>query len=206
MLSIALPKALYGALWVVTVVNSLVLVALVRQVGIVLLRVGQVAPSAALGGPRVGETINLPEQWARRSSAGAAYRLVIFVSLNCGTCERIVPAANSVAKGYPAFQVMLIGDEDPGELAKWARTNGARVPVLAIPGTLAANGIPGTPFACFVDGNDVVIRAAGVNHLDHLETLIASFHDLDRQRQAQVAGDDSRGPQPISLLGGTEEG
>lgn len=166
----------YGALWVLVILNTVVLVALVRQVGILLLRVGQVAPARALEGPAEGETLRipaLPTPSQPKRATDAFRRLIVFVSIDCGTCQAIVPAVDAVAKTYPEYHPILVADAEEQEVRRWLRDVRARdVPAVALPGILKELEIPGTPFACVVDDSDNVLASGGVNHLDHIETLI----------------------------------
>jgi|SRR5581483_1222411 len=164
----------FALLWILTILNSLVLLAMVRQVGVVLLRVGQIAPARPVGGPVAGDRLTVPGLPQLEAGISTPYRLLLFVSLHCGTCAQMIPAANAVARKYRDFEVVLVGDASPAELSHWARENGAKVRAVAAPNVIRSYGIPGTPFACVLDAQDVVLRVGGVNHLDHIETLITS--------------------------------
>jgi hypothetical protein len=172
MIGLSVGQGFATLLVVLVVVNSLVLLALIRQVGLLLLRVGQVAPPRSITGPAPGETLPLPvgllPPLGKRT-------LIVFVSTSCGTCDAILPAVRSTARRFRELDVVLVGDSSQDSFDTWLAGRGGRVSAVASPGILEALDIPGTPFACVVDQRLTVLNAAGANHLDHLEALLVQL-------------------------------
>src|SRR6266542_1070177 len=107
------------------------------------------------------------------SAADDKLTLLTFVSTSCGTCDALVPALNAVARSYSARIVpLVVAREDAGELTRWAKMNRLKVPTLSAPEAFERYGVDGTPYAFVLDEKDRVAARGGVNHLEHLESLI----------------------------------
>ncbi|HXF35952.1 MAG TPA: hypothetical protein VNO17_02085 [Actinomycetota bacterium] len=160
-------------------INTVVLIAMVRQVGVVLLRVGQIQAPRSREGPRVGDILRI-EELPVGFQAGATEerpprRLLVFLSPDCGLCKELVPAANAVARGYGnRFEIFMIVDGDEARVQEWGADAQSHVAMIAAEDALTRYGIPGAPFACITNREDAVLACAWVNHLDHLEALIRS--------------------------------
>lgn len=204
MLAFGLWDASLAALWVLVLVNTIVLVALVRQVGVVLLRVGQVVAPRSSSGPSPGDVLAIPELSRLGSNPlrGAFDRIaddgehrprvLVFLSPDCGLCHEMVPAANAVAVTYRSrFEVIQVVDLDQDSLLQWVAETKSRTSVIAVPGVLKNYDIPGTPFACIVGDGDVIMASGWVNHLEHLEALIRSCPS-----QGKVGASSDRPPNP----------
>lgn len=141
------------------VTEAVLLVAVMRQMGSVLLQLGPMRPEALPVGPKVGETKELPGQTGRPA-------LVLFTS-GCTICESMLPGFRAVRRDY-ANQLELfavVTHKDPRERADYARRLGdfARTDLL---GLMQDWEIPGTPYAVALD-EDGVVRGAGViNSID----------------------------------------
>lgn len=95
-------------LWLLVVAEGLMILALMRQVGTLLLRVGSRTPFDAGVGPAVGDTAPwLPPAIAESSDDLAT--VLAFISLGCGSCQELVPGLNLVASIYSAKARVLPG-------------------------------------------------------------------------------------------------
>jgi methylamine dehydrogenase accessory protein MauD len=204
----------YAALWILVAVNTIVLVAMVRQVGVVLLRVGQIQAPRSGDGPRVGEVLRIRELSAPSEVAVPAdntplRRLLVFLSPDCGLCRELVPAANAVARGYgDRFDVFMIVDGDEARVQGWSSEARSRVPMIAARDALDRYGIPGAPFACIINHADAVLASAWVNHMEHLEALIRSCprdlpHDVHSNGDRPAVGSS---PTVVPLTEGAADG
>ena len=122
--------------------------ALYRQVGILMLRLGpRVALELAEEGPPVGEPAPVLEHLGRRGS-----ELVVFFSANCRLCRQLSPGVAALRReGLPVRVVDEEREEDA--FARW--------------------NVPGTPFAVhLVDGQ--VAAKGTVNTLEEVDGLLAA--------------------------------
>ena len=134
------------ALGVAVVVLGALLLALYRQVGILMLRVGPgIALELAEEGPPLGEQAPLLESLRRTGS-----ELAVFFSPGCRLCRQLAPAVRALGReGIDAH--VIYENEDAETFELWA--------------------VPGTPFAVHVV--DGIVAAKGtVNTLEQLEQLI----------------------------------
>lgn len=179
-------------LWVVVIVQGIVIVALLRQVGSLLLRVGVARPMDQGTGPPVGELA--PWLPAEDGVLGPRMRLLAFVSTGCGTCEALAPALTAVAESYrDRISVTVIGREPLELLMRWQRQHGLKAPVVSEPGAFDAYGIDGLPYGYVIDADDHIVNRGGVNHIEHVEALLAPCVGTNREEaDPMVEGQESR--------------
>ena len=159
----------------VTALNAVAVVALIRQVGILHLRIRPVAGLTGAGGPSLGTKLNLPTEIADATGRGATHYLLGFVSPTCGLCKAVVPALGAVAKAHaPQTAVLLVLDATPERAAEYLRSSGAgHLPHLAYAGSFAASAIPGAPWIVITDRSGVVLNSGAVNTLDNIEEMLS---------------------------------
>ena len=144
------------ALWTVIVllsvivaVDSLAVIALARQVGLLHLRAGQrPAPlPRSRPGPQPGSSLRLD---VPPGLIGSQHELILygFVRPECGACASALPAFTEVAAGLPGNErALLVSDRDEARTRAFLAANGVSLPVMTGPHLLQANGIPATPYA-----------------------------------------------------------
>src|ERR1700730_17209162 len=169
------------ALWILLLVLSAVVLALVRQLGVLHERI---APAGALmlnRGPGVGEAapgLEVKDLEGRGDQVGAARAdgrstLLLFVSPTCPVCKSLLPAVKSSRKDERGWMdVILASDGDALEQRQFVRSHGLDgIPYVVS----AALGLadPGGRLACaeLLDEQGL-LRAGGlVNSREHLESL-----------------------------------
>jgi methylamine dehydrogenase accessory protein MauD len=192
-------------LWIAVVVLGGVVLALVRQIGVLHERVFPVGALTAPGGPKVGEaapvaTVNdLAGTPVRVGGADAAGRrtLLFFLSPTCPVCKTLLPVVLDLARSErPPARVVLASDGDEAEHRAYA----ARADLRDVPYVLSrevglAYQVAKLPYAVLI-GGDGVLQAKGlVNTREHLESLfeaarlgVASMqeylHDTARRKTA----------------------
>jgi methylamine dehydrogenase accessory protein MauD len=191
-------------LWIAVLVLAGVVVALVRQLGILYERV---APAGALmerRGPAVGEPAPALEAVSfaggARTVGGATGRamLLFFLSPTCPVCKTLLPALRSVARAEAGWlDVVLASDGPPTEHAAFIAAERLETFPYVLSGELGMTyQVAKLPYAVLVDGAGV-IRAKGlVNSREHLESLfeahergVASLQEWARRGvPAQGAG------------------
>ena len=170
-----------AVLWVLVLVLAAVVVALVRQVGVLHERV---APAGALmleRGLVVGEPapeLDVVDLEGRAYRVGGARTdgrstLLLFVSPSCPVCKSLLPAVKSSRKDERGWlDVMLASDGNSGDQREFVRAQGLEgIPyVMSAPLGLAYQ-VSRLPFAALLDERGV-LRARGlVNSREHLESL-----------------------------------
>ena len=192
-------------LWVLVVVLSAVVLALVRQVGVLHERI---APAGALmtrSGPQVGEPaprLELADWNGRPLSIGGRdvdhkATLLLFVSPTCPVCKTILPIVDSVMRGEERrLRLVLASDGLRSDHEVFVSEFGLaeRGYVLSTELGLAYQ-VPKLPYAVLIDA-DGRLRAKGlVNTREHVDSLfeamergVESIQDfLQRQEPRRVA-------------------
>jgi methylamine dehydrogenase accessory protein MauD len=170
-----------AALWILVLVLSAVVLALVRQLGVLHERI---APAGALmlnRGLAVGEPapvliVNDLEGQAHQVGAARAdgrSTLLLFVSPTCPVCKSLLPAVKSSRKDERAWMdVILASDGDTLEQRQFVRSHGLDgIPYVVSPALGLAYQVGRLPFAALLDEQGI-LRARGlVNSREHLESL-----------------------------------
>jgi methylamine dehydrogenase accessory protein MauD len=170
-----------AVLWVLVLVLAAVVLALVRQVGVLHERI---APAGALmlnRGPTVGEpapvleVADLDGHALRLGSAREDGRstLLLFVSPSCPVCKSLLPAVKSSRRDERGWMdVVLASDGDAREQREFVRAQGLDgVPYVVSAALGLAYQVGRLPFAALLDEHGI-LRARGlVNSREHLESL-----------------------------------
>ncbi len=168
-------------LWVLVLTLSAVLLAVVRQLGVLHERI---APAGALmvnRGLKVGEAVPAVrvadldgaahEVGAERADGRST--LVLFVSPTCPVCKSLLPAIKSARKDERAWlDVLLASDGDLREQRAFVTEQGLEAIPYVVSAPLGlAYQVSRLPFAALIDEKGV-LRARGlVNSREHLESL-----------------------------------
>jgi methylamine dehydrogenase accessory protein MauD len=168
-------------LWILVIALLGVVLALMRQIGVLHERV---APAGALmgrQGPRVGERAPIleVEDWSGRSQRiggvepGAANTLLFFLSPTCPVCESLLPVLDSVraAEGR-RLRLVLASDGPRAEHEAFVRDQRLERESYVLSTELGlAYQVDRLPYAVLIDAEGV-LRARGlVNSREHLESL-----------------------------------
>ena len=151
----------YLVLWALVVALGLVVLALLRQIGVLHLRL---SPTGALDtgeGPELGEPVPALAAIAGREA------VVLFGSETCGICADLLPAAGALARAEPGLSVAVVSSSPRFTAAVPAPAVG-----LADAATMASWRVRSTPFAVHVDAGGVARAKGIVNTLEHLESLL----------------------------------
>lgn len=157
---------------ILVVLNSVVIIALTRQVGLLHVRLKPLPALLTEEGPQPGDALELfSAPWQRD---GSLRRVILaFVSPTCGLCSTLMPSFDNLAKHLPDNEaLMLVMDTSEHRATQYLLSHRVSVPFVASPDTIKANGIPGTPFIVVTDGNGVVEASGAVNSMEQIEWLI----------------------------------
>ncbi|WP_292959945.1 MULTISPECIES: methylamine dehydrogenase accessory protein MauD [unclassified Novosphingobium] len=192
------------ALWILVLVLALVVVALLRQVGMLHERLGPVGALMLPGGPEVGQETPAFELEAIDGRAvrigGAAdgrSTLLFFLSPTCPVCKSLIPVVKSIAREQgDALQVVLASDGDAqAQYEMVVRERLEAFPlVLSTPLGIAFQ-VSKLPHAVLIDANNQIVAKGLINNREHLESLfeasrigVASLQDFQRARAAGLLG------------------
>ncbi len=188
-------------LWLVVMGLVAVVVALVRQVGVLHERV---APAGALlgrDGPRIGAPapqLTIPDWSGTPLTVGGAQpdntgTLLLFVSPTCPVCATILPIAESIARAE-RMQMLLASDGPRSEHEAFVRAHAVAEHRYVLSTELGlAYHVGKLPYAVLIDSAGI-LRAKGlVNTREHLESLFEAMRQgvesiqeyLRRERDAR---------------------
>lgn len=151
----------------VVAVEGVILVAVMRQLGGVLIQLRPARIGELEGeGPPVGLEVQLP--------GGKPFEkpsMVLFLSPGCRVCKPLVPSVPVVAKRYPEIdlRVAVIGGDDADKFDYLDRLSPFAREGLEELETRWA--IPGAPFVVAIDKDSRVHSSGICNSLDQLESL-----------------------------------
>jgi methylamine dehydrogenase accessory protein MauD len=188
-------------LWVVVLALAGVILALVRQIGVLHERL---APAGALmigRGPKVGDQVPVLDvddlQGVRHRvgvpDAAGQGTLLLFVSPTCPVCESLLPVARAIERREGVRLVLASdGPRDEHQAFVHAHRLGG-TPYLLSTELGVTYQVSKLPFAVLIDG-DGVLRGKGlVNSREHLESLfearergVASIQEYARDHAVRV--------------------
>src|SRR6202522_4533623 len=171
-------------LWVVVASLLVVVLALMRQLGVLHERIAPVGALMLNRGLAVGDkapVLDVPDlngatMRIGESRADGKSTLLLFVSPTCPVCKSLLPIVKSSGKDERDWlDVILASDGDPDEHREFARVNGLTgVPYVVSAPLGMTYQVSRLPFAALLDEAGV-LRARGlVNSREHLESLFAA--------------------------------
>lgn len=182
------------ALWIAVVVLTAVVVALVRQIGVLYERVAPAGALMVARGPAVGEAAPV---LAAETLAGGRHEvggvrgdgratLLFFLSPTCPVCKQLLPALRAIVREEADVDLVLASDGPRAEHEAFVRREGlAELPYLLSAPLGVAYEVAKLPYAVLLDGAGVVRAKGLVNTREHLESLfearargVASIQDF----------------------------
>ena len=194
-------------LWLVVLGVCAIVVALVRQIGVLHERI---APAGALmlgNGPRVGEQAPQFElqglgdvavtiggsQTAERST------LVFFLSPTCPVCKTLLPVLESARKSERDWlQIVLASDGEVQAQQRFIEANGLAVFPYILSAELGrAYHVEKLPYAILIDEQGILRSKGLINTREHLESLfeakelhvasVQDFYNKNREAERETA-------------------
>jgi methylamine dehydrogenase accessory protein MauD len=168
-------------LWIAVVALAGLVLALVRQIGVLHERIAPVGALATSAGPAPGQPAPVIDavDWSGRplrvggESADGRSTLLFFLSPGCPVCKALLPVLDSIAAQEARWlRVVWASDGPRAEHAALVAEHrlAEREFVLSTPLALA-HRVGQLPFAVLIDGRGVVSAAGLVNTREHLESL-----------------------------------
>ena len=168
-------------LWIAVVALAGVVVALVRQIGVLHERVFPVGALVMPGGPRVGAaapTLAVTDLDGRAltiggSDAAGRRTLLFFVSPTCPVCKTLLPVVRSIVAGAaPPARLVLASDGDVDEHRAFVARAGLGEHPYAVSSALGlAYQVGKLPYAVLIGADGVLIAKGLVNTREHVESL-----------------------------------
>lgn len=182
-------------LWVAVLVLAGLVVALVRQVGVLYERVAPAGALMAGRGPAVGEAapvIAVETLGGGTRTIGGVRgdrrsTLLFFLSPTCPVCKELLPALRSIARAEEErLEIVLASDGPPAEHERFVARAGLERFVYVLSAPLGvAHKVSKLPYAVLIDAAGVVRGKGLVNSREHLESLfeaqergVASIQDF----------------------------
>ncbi len=173
----------YIGLWIVTLIQACILVALLRQVGLLHLRLQPAGARTTNIGPEIGT--RLPEIQVNDIFGDlvpvvshSRARLLLFIAPPCSACAELLPGAKTLARSERTRMdvVFLTAFEDQEVNQAYVEQHALTdLPYVASAHLAQEYGVLGTPYALAIDA-DGIVRAKGiVNHIEHLESLVEAL-------------------------------
>ncbi len=196
-------------LWIAVVGLAFVVLALVRQIGVLHERVAPVGALAVAAGPKVGEAAPELEvrdvegrtlQLGGRDADGRS-TLVFFLSPTCPVCKTLLPTVERIAREEgQRLRLVLASDGEASEHEAFRREQALEhYPYVLSTELGLAYQVAKLPYALLIDG-DGILRAKGlVNTREHVESLftarehgVASIQEYlsrnERKRDSAASG------------------
>jgi methylamine dehydrogenase accessory protein MauD len=177
--------------WILLLIEGLALVIIMREIGRIHLRLGP--PYGARGlrdGLDIGSLVppvTAKDQYQQQREIGGKSTkplLLLFMAVGCPSCRSLSPALETFQRGYPELDVVVAIESDGRSVeGMLARENLEKIRCF-VDGNLARHfQIRIYPYAILLDTAGRVISKGVVNNLEHLESLV---HSLE-QRQKEFA-------------------
>ncbi len=175
--------ASYLLLWIVVAAMAFVMVGVLRQLGLIQLRLGP-ASGALITPEGLERGLEAPNFEAVELSTKRLIRLsdfqgrrvlLVFVSQTCSPCRDLMPHLNEVASGYrDKVEVLAVCHGSESACAEFGRLYLLKPILLADPtNKIAAQyGTTITPFAFLVNEDGIILIRGVVNSLPQLEALL----------------------------------
>jgi hypothetical protein len=160
--------------FVAVVIEGVVLVGVLRQLGTILVQIGPPRPGIVDGaGPPTGSLVDL-EVVSRDIPS-----VLVFLSPSCQLCPPVAAALPDLEREFPEVEVIraVVGAATDDKLA-YARQVGPRART-DLDGLYEKWQVPGTPFAVGITSDGRVAVSGVVNSFPQLETLVQTVLNAD---------------------------
>lgn len=168
----------------VVVLNSVATVALIRQIGVLHLRIHPLPALQGAGGPKAGDSLPLADELDELLSqlGSRAQRVTLgFISPTCRLCGPLLPGFQAISSHSDPGEeaVVLVSDGTPTRTAEYLSRKNINLPTLSGSERFTESGVPAAPFVVVVRRPGTVLSSGGVNTLEQIEWLIAEATKAD---------------------------
>lgn len=200
--------ASYIALWVVIGLLAFVVMGLLRQFGLLQMRMG-IEPGVLITGEGLERGVEAPEFEAldvvstrvfRSSELRGRRAVLVFLTPTCGECREVAKQLSDVANQWREIQFLGVcyGSEQACE--ELAAQSSLRVPLLRdLENSISsAYGVRSTPFAYLIDEEGRILMRGVVNTWPQLQALIEERGTL----RSGIALDEVIGRETVQAVAG----
>lgn len=127
---------------------------------------------------------------------------LVWVTPTCSTCDQLLPAVKAIARTEShRMRTILVSLGNLESTLMYVDQHDVDFPAVSGPEMRDDLNISVTPYAALVDGEGTVLAAGLVNHLDHLESLLASPRSMDGEgaQALSLSGDLSKDSVDMTL-------
>ena len=174
----------YVGLWLMVMLLAVAMLALLRQIGLLHMRIQPAGARTADAGPEIGEQLpetSIEDVFGELVSVVkyGRSRLLLFVAPSCSSCEQLLPSLRTFARRETAVDdvVLLTGSEDQTANENFIRRHKLQdFPYIASWSVANNYHVRSSPYAVIVDQSGIVRAKGVVNHAEHLESLVNALH------------------------------
>jgi methylamine dehydrogenase accessory protein MauD len=185
-------------LWLVLAVLAVILLALVRQLGILHERLAPIGTLSVGADLKVGErapSMDVTDlEGVLRHVAGARAdgktTLLVFLSPTCPVCKTLLPLLKTSARlEEPWLEIWLAGDGDAGAAREFAVAQGLGVPYLLSAPLAISYRVSRLPYVAIIDRDGNLRAGAAIDSADQLSALL-----VEERRAVEARNRTSDGP------------
>jgi methylamine dehydrogenase accessory protein MauD len=169
-------------LWCLFLVQSAIIFLLLRQVGLLYLRIQPAGARTISIGPEIGdelpamvlEDMDDPTWKLEITNNMQEDVLLIFMSASCRACRSLVPAIGPLlAETRGVIDWALVIADDPGTSRGFRRENGLTFILFShAPSLRTKLNVGMTPYAILIQRSGKVVAKGIVNQIEHLESIV----------------------------------
>lgn len=155
--------------------------ALARQLGLLLARVGPDRARPTADGPDLDDNlvdlVTMPDVTATLRPFGSAKRpgtLLVFTKMGCGLCESLVEHLRSFAKAYKDLDIRVLNEGVIAlDASPWRRISRVSNVLLFEKVEHMRFGVTGSPYAVLLNSDGRVVSKGIVNSIPQIESLLS---------------------------------
>ena len=168
-------------LWIAMLGLAAVVLALIRQIGVLHERIAPMGALTIDHGPKVGDqspVFDLIDIRHRplsigRPAANGQGTFLMFVAPGCPVCKKLLPVVKSIVKEEPSLRLVFASDGDRVEQERFARSQHIEDYPLVLSAELGMTfRIGKLPYVVLIDERGTVRAKGLVNTREHLESIV----------------------------------
>lgn len=189
--------------WLLLLGLGVVVIALVRQIGILHQRLGPAGALMISKGVRIGErspelklqTLDGRELLIGAPQAEGRSTLIMFLAADCPVCAQLLPALKAIAQQEAEWlELIFASDGVPAQHEQFRKDKGLQEFSYVLSAELGMRfQIGKLPYAVLLDENAVMVAQGLCNSREHIESLLeakrmglASLQDYLQQEEGQL--------------------
>lgn len=174
----------HALLWILLLSQSAIILALLRQVGILSLRIGPAGARLAEDGPDLDslvpalDLVDIDHEGARLviPAPHVGISLIVFISPKCQICDNLMIGFRTLSRQVLNVSWAIVAFSEVSECREFRRRHQLRDVLFchAEDAVWDKFKLRSTPFALVLDAQGRVLSKGLVNHIEHLESLVTA--------------------------------